>query len=146
MARLLRRLTLIAVLLRVRKVPLLLVLAAIPVFTIAAAPADANDTAIKIASYVLIAVAPFIGLAQLHFDGRTMVLISMGLAVVVALIAQFATGDLVVTDLPGSIGSLAEEFAKLWAITQGVFQLFKDSKTVGPLLTDKPVLAAPQSP
>lgn len=103
------------------------------------------DLAITIATVVLMILAPFLPLAQLHFKDGQIVIASMVLALVVALAAQILSGELTALDW-NNVSGLGLEFGKLWAIQQAVFQLFKDSGKLGPLLTSKPLLVAPQPP
>lgn len=101
-----------------------------------------TEVAVNIATVALMIAVPFVPLAHLPLSGPQMVAASMAVAFLVALVAQFITGDLKASDLQGGVGPLLLEFGKLWAIQQGVFQLFKDSL---PALTSKPILATPPS-
>lgn len=123
--------------------PALLLLA---VLSTAAAPADSTTVAVQIATALLMVAAPFLGLAQLHLKDEQIVLASMVLALVVAVIAQWTTGALKASDLQDGLWPLMLQFAKLWAIQQAVFQLFKDNSILGPRLTTKPLLVAPPAP
>lgn len=126
---------------------LLFILVILAMFSTAAAPADSTKLAVNIATGLLMVAAPFLGLAQLHLKDEYIVLASLALAFVIAVIAQFATGDLKVADLQAGIWPLLGTFGKLWAIQQAVFQLFKDNSILGPRLTTKPLLvAAPPAP
>ena len=107
----------------------------------ATAPSS-TDVAVNIATILLMVVTPFAPLAHLPLTGPQMVVASMVVAFVVALAAQLITGELKTSDLAGGAGPLFLEFGKLWAIQQGVYQLFKDAL---PALTTKPVLAAPKA-
>ena len=122
---------------------LLIVVAFISV-TAASAP-DSTETAVTIATFVLMIASPFLGLAQLHLKDSQIVIASLLLALIVALAAQFFTGELTSATW-GSFGALLLEFTKLWAIQQAVFQLFKDSPVLGPKLTTAPLLSSSTAP
>lgn len=126
-----------------RKVFALVILILAFVSLTAAAPSSSSEVALQIAAGVIAAITPFIGLAQLHLKDTTIVLVSMALALVIAVIAQLSTGELSTSNLPASALALFEEVLKLWALQQAVFQLFKDHSKIGPLLTTKPLLVAP---
>ncbi len=101
-----------------------------------------TDVAVNIATVVLMIAVPFVPLAHIKLGGPQMVALSMALAFAVALVAQFITGELTAATW-ATAGALLLEFGKLWAIQQGVFQLFKDAL---PALTTQPILAAPAAP
>jgi hypothetical protein len=130
----------------IRRVVLGAILVLAAVLSVAAAAPDSTTVAVNIITVLLMLAAPFLPLAQFHLDGPKMVLLSMGVAFIVALGAQLITGDLRASDLQGGVGPLFLEFGKLWGIQQGVFQLIKDHPTVGPLLTTAPILAVPAKP
>ncbi len=113
--------------------------------TAAAAPAqDSTVLAVNIATAVLAIAAPFLPLAQLHLDGPKMVAVSMVVALVIAVGSSLLTGDLKLADLSGgALLPLLEKFTLIWSAQQAVFHLFKDSASIGPYLTDKPLLVAP---
>lgn len=125
--------------------PLALVaLGALVLLSLLGVAPTSTDVAVNIATVVLMIAVPFVPLAHLPFTGPQMVVASMVLAFVVALAAQLITGELKTSDLQGGAGALLLEFGKLWAIQQGVFQLFKDAL---PALTSKPILIpAPVAP
>lgn len=125
---------------------LFVVFVACAVLSVAASAPDSTEVAVSIATVVLMVATPFLPLAQLHLDGPKIVLLSMGIAFVVAIAAQLYTGELKTSDLQGGVGPLLLEFGKLWAIQQAVYQLFKDHAQVGPLLTTRPLLASPPAP
>jgi hypothetical protein len=142
----LRRLAVLPWVLRWSRIPLLLVISLLAVLSVLGAGPTSAEVATNIVTVLLMVIAPFLPLAHLHLSGPQMVLASMASAFIVAIAAQLITGDLKTSDLQGGIGPLLFEFGKLWAIEQGVFQLLKDSPTVGPLLTTKPLLASPAAP
>jgi len=121
-----------------------LVLVVVALFSVigAAAPTS-TETAVNIATIVLTLALPFIPLAHLPFSGKQMVAISMVAAFILAVIANFITGDLKMSDLSGGALPLLVKFGLVWGGTQAVFQLFKDSV---PALTTKPILASPAAP
>jgi hypothetical protein len=121
----------------------MLVLAVSAFMSITAATTDSTTVAVNIATIVLTIAAPFLPLAQLHFDGKTMVAISMILALAIAIVANFVTGDLKVADLSGGVLPLFIKFGLVWGGMQAVYQTFKDSL---PQLTTTPLLVTPPPP
>lgn len=106
---------------------LLLALPFAAVLLIAAVGPLTASTAMTIALIVM-AVAPFV-LKFVKLDGPTMVLLSYAVALVVTVGAGFASGE--VTTSSFNVANLAVTSGALWAVMQGVFQLFKDNKTFG---------------
>jgi fucose permease len=99
-----------------------------------AASGNAQASALTIAG-VVGAAAPFvIGFVKnqfhLNWDGRTMVAAATVVALVVALVALAVTGQLNLDDPTHMLETLAAAFS----LEQLVFQSFKDSPRVGPLL------------
>jgi hypothetical protein len=89
-----------------------------------------TSTANTIAGIVMV-VAPFV-LKYVRLDGAKMALVSMLTAVAIAVGAGFLSGT--VTTSSFDTQSLAVTVAALWAVSQAVFQLFKDNKTFGNFL------------
>lgn len=110
---------------------LLLALPFVAVILIAAVGPLTTTTAMTIAVIVM-AVAPFV-LKFVPLDGPKMVLLSYLVAAVVTVVAGFASGE--VTTASFNIANLVATSGALWAVMQGVFQLFKTNKTFGAHLT-----------
>jgi|ERR1700682_2789974 len=130
----------------IRRLALPLVIVLIAVTQIAATAPDSTSVAINIAAILLAIATPFLPLAQFHLDGPKMVALSMVLALAIAVVASFLTGELKIATLQGGSLIVLSAFLKLWAVQQAVFALLKDLPKLGPLLTDKPVLVAPAKP
>lgn len=89
-----------------------------------------SNTATQIATVIMV-VAPFV-LKFVPLDGPKMALVSMATAIAVAVGAGFYTGE--VTTSSFNLQNLATTSAALWAVSQVVFQLFKNNKTFGTYL------------
>lgn len=109
---------------------LTLALPFLAVLLIAAVGPLTASTAATIAAIVMF-VSPFV-LKYVKLDGRTMAVVSFVVAAVVAVGAGFLSGELTQADF--TTINLYVTMGALWAIQQGVFQLFKDSKTFGRFL------------
>ena len=86
-----------------------------------------TSTANTIAAIVML-VAPFV-LKYVPLDGAKMVIVSMAVSLAVAVGAGFVSGD--VTTSSFDTQNLVTTAAALWAVSQAVFQLFKNNKTFG---------------
>lgn len=109
---------------------LILALPFLALVLIAAVGPVTVTTAATIAGIIMV-IAPFV-LKFVKLDGPAMVLVSYAVALVVAVGAGFASGD--VTTSSFNLANIAVTSAALWAVMQGVFQLFKNSKTFGAFL------------
>lgn len=87
-------------------------------------------TAATIAGIIMV-VAPFV-LKLINLSGPAMVLLSYVVALAVAVGAGFISGE--VTTSSFNLANIFVTSGALWAVMQGVFQLFKDNKTFGTLL------------
>lgn len=126
-----------------RRFTKLLLLVLLLVLFTTAGSGNATALAVNIAAGVIAIVTPFIPLAQIHLKDQGIFIVSMVLALLIAVVAAYLNGDIKPSDLQGSLITLAEKFGLIWTVQQAVFQLFKDHTKVGPLLTTKPLLVAP---
>lgn len=77
---------------------------------------------------IVMVLAPF-ALKFVKLQGPAMVIVSYAVALAVAVLAGFASGE--VTTSSFNLANIVVTSGALWAVMQGVFQLFKDSKTFG---------------
>lgn len=89
-----------------------------------------QSTALTIAAVVM-AVTPFV-LKYVKLGGPVMAILSFAVAAVVTVAAGLVSGELKQADF--ITVNLYATMGALWAIQQGVFQLFKDNGTFGKYL------------
>jgi len=112
-----------------RALALLCVLGIIWLFVVAAA-GDAASIANALAG-IAIVLSP-LALRFVKLDGPTMVAVSYVVAFVIAAAALLLSGQAKLD--PSSVGSVLAFATAAFGVQQLVFQAFKDSSTVGPLL------------
>lgn len=88
------------------------------------------STAHTIAGIVMV-VVPLV-LKFIPLDGAKMVLLSMATAIAVAVGSGFLSGEVTTSSFNGP--NLLITVAALWAVSQAVFQLFKDTRVFGQYL------------
>ena len=86
-----------------------------------------QQTALSIAA-VLMVIAPFV-LKYVKLSGPLMALLSFAVAAVVTVAAGLVSSELASSDF--TTVNLYATIGALWAIQQGVFQLFKDNHVFG---------------
>jgi hypothetical protein len=109
-----------------------LALAFLFVTQVAAVGNATSKTAYAIVAVIAL-ILPFLPFKQLPFKGPVMVLITYGASLVLVVIASFVSGDLQISSFSDA-GTLLAAAAPIWAITQGVYGIFKDNPIVGPYL------------
>jgi len=103
---------------------------ALPILAVALTGAVGALTASTAASIAVIvmAVSPFV-LKYVKLSGPVMAIVSFAVAAAVTLAAGFASGELKQADF--TTVNLYATMGALWAVQQGIFQLFKDNKVFG---------------
>jgi hypothetical protein len=106
---------------------------ALPILAIAliAAIGPATISTANAIALVIVVIAPFI-LKYVKLGGPLMAILSYAVALVVAIGAGFYSKELTTTDF--NIQNLLVTSGALWAVMQGVFQIFKDNHIVGKYL------------